>query len=107
MSETNSNKPATSSPPNRPPKPSKTDFVLIDVSPNPVPSKPNDWDDIKVGSLVLAWDRPNEGWYEAVVINVVDGACRLKWLDYPELKPIMRRREQLALMHPDQTCAAA
>ena len=59
-----------------------------------------------MGSLVLAWDRPSEAWYEAVVINVVDGACRLKWLGYPEHKPVMRRREQLALMNPDHHCAA-
>jgi hypothetical protein len=105
MSRTHSKKPVTSTPKNQLVK-SRADLVLVDVSPDPVPSKPQDWDEIQVGSLVLAWDRPSEAWYEAVVINVVDGACRLKWLSYPEEKPVLRRREQLAPMNPVH-CAAA
>jgi hypothetical protein len=105
MTDTKPRKPA-SSPRTRPVRSPKTDLVLVDVSPDPVPSKPRDWEEIKVGSLVLAWDRSSETWYEAVVINVVDGACRLKWLEYPDEKPIVRRREQLALMNPDHLCAA-
>jgi hypothetical protein len=51
----------------------KTNLVLVDVSPDPLPTKPKDWEDIKVGSLVLAWDREYEAWYEVVVVNEIDG----------------------------------
>ncbi len=86
---------------------SKSEGVMIDVSPDPVPTKPGDWDEIQVGSLVLAWDRSTQAWYEAIVTNVVDGTCRLKWRDYPEEKPVLYRREQLALMKPGDLPAAA
>jgi hypothetical protein len=80
---------------------------LIDVSPDPVPTKPSDWDGIQVGSLVLAWDREVEGWFEALITNEVAGVFRLKWRDYPEIRPITRKRQELALLHPDETAPNA
>jgi hypothetical protein len=85
----------------------KSEAVMIDVSPDPAPTKPEDWDEIQVGSLVLAWDRPSKAWYEAIVTNVIDGACWLKWRDYPEENPVVYRREQLALMKPGQDLPVA
>ena len=74
--------------------------VLIDVSPDPLPSKPSHWDEITVGSLVLAWDQECEAWYEVVVTNEVDGLFRIKWRDFPKQKPVMLRRDQIALLYP-------
>jgi len=74
--------------------------VLIDVSPDPLPRKPSHWDEITVGSLVLAWDQECEAWYEVVVTNEVDGLFRIKWRDFPKQKPVMLRRDQIALLYP-------
>jgi hypothetical protein len=76
----------------------KANLVLIDVSPNPLPTRPTDWEDIKVGSLVLAWDRECEAWYEVVVINEIDGdMVRVKSRIYPKEPPVTVRRGDLAL----------
>jgi hypothetical protein len=80
---------------------------LIDVSPDPVPTKPSDWDSIQVGSLVLAWDREVEGWFEALVTNEVAGVFRLKWRDYPGERPLTRKRHELALLHPGEAAPNA
>jgi hypothetical protein len=64
--------------------------------------RPQDWDEIGLGSLVLAPDhRPDYGWYEALVISANGEALTLKWRDYDE-PTVVRRRNQLALLPPDQ-----
>ena len=80
----------------------KDNVVLLDVSPNPTPTKPKDWDDIKLGSLVLAWDRSSEGYYPSIVMNEIDGLLRVKFRDYPKEHPVTCRREDLALLHPGE-----
>ena len=82
--------------------------VLIDVSPDPVPTTPSDWNEIKPGSVVLVRDKHDEAWYEAVVLNVIGDVCRLKWRDYPGYPVLTRRRHQLGLMyHGDSRTSAA
>ena len=80
----------------------KDNVVLLDVSTNPTPTKPKDWEDIKLGSLVLAWDRSSEGYYEGVVIKEIDGMFRVKFVHYPKEHPVTCRREDLALLHPGE-----
>ncbi|GEO19072.1 hypothetical protein [Microvirga aerophila] len=75
--------------------------VLIDVSPDPIPSTPTDWDEIKPGSVVLVRDKHDEAWYEAVVLNAVGDVYRLKWRDYPGYPVLTRQRQQLGLIYPN------
>jgi hypothetical protein len=64
--------------------------------------RPQDWDEIGLGSLVLALDSSTEGWFEALVIGINGEALTLKWRDYAE-PTFVRRRNQLALLPPDQS----
>ena len=65
---------------------------------------PRDWDEIEPGSLVLAYDREYEAWYEAIVVQVLGSAYRVRFRDYPEEGVLMRRRENIALLYvPEPT----
>ena len=67
------------------------------------PSKgkaPCGWADIDVGSLVLATEGPSEGWWESVVLEAEAELFTLKWRDWPDLPRFVRRRWQLAILHP-------
>jgi hypothetical protein len=75
--------------------------VLIDVSSDPTPSTPTNWDEIKPGSVVLVRDKHDEAWYEAVVLNAVGDVYRLKWRDYPGYPVLTRQRHQLGLLFPN------
>jgi hypothetical protein len=62
------------------------------------PTLPKDWDTLKVGDLVLATEGDQEGWWEAVVKGIAGGNLSLRWRDWPDEPPFMRRPEQVALM---------
>src|SRR4051794_6346777 len=61
---------------------------------------PCGWGDIDVGSLVLACEGPHEGWWESVVLEAEAEVFTLKWRDWPDLPRFVRRRWQLAILHP-------
>jgi len=63
---------------------------------------PFDWEDIAIGSLVLATTGgPQEGWFEAVVVYTkADNNLELRWRDFPLDANITRHRRELALMYP-------
>ncbi|RWP18020.1 MAG: hypothetical protein EOR01_23660 [Mesorhizobium sp.] len=62
---------------------------------------PEDWSKIVFGSLVLACEDPNDGWFPAHVIQVSgEGLFTLKWRDFPDWPVIVRRTHHLALLHP-------
>ncbi len=66
-----------------------------------VPKRPQDWDEISVGDLVLAYDAAeSEGWYEAVVLAVDGDLLRLRWRDYPRERLNPQRRDQVGLLPP-------
>lgn len=74
----------------------------------PEGTRPTDWSEIKVGSLVLAEEAPADGWFEAIVLEVRDrDMFRLRWRDYPEELLITRHRTRLALMMQIEKPAAA
>lgn len=54
---------------------------------------------VKVGSVVLAWDEENGGWWEAVVQRLEHngGTLRLKWRDYPDLPQVTKPLTAVAL----------
>jgi hypothetical protein len=61
---------------------------------------PETWDDIGVGSIVLATEGPQEGWFESVVITAEDDRFTLRWRDWPGLPKFARRMWQLGLLPP-------
>ena len=62
---------------------------------------PADWSKLKVGSVVVAWESKDDGWWLAKVVTVnTEDLYTLSWLDYPELPTIIRKRKFIALLHP-------
>lgn len=60
---------------------------------------PKDWSAIKVGSVVLASESKEDGWFEAKVVEAKpNDVFILRWSDYPDYEPFVRHRERLALM---------
>jgi hypothetical protein len=53
---------------------------------------------IKTGDLVLAIDDDEIGWFEAIVVEIVNQTYVLRWRDYPEEGEFVRTAEQIALM---------
>lgn len=75
----------------------------------PVVSKallPPDWSKIRLGSVVLASLEPEDGWWPAVITeDKGDGLFLLQWQGWDDWGPFLRKREQLALLHPDYSGA--
>lgn len=65
------------------------------------PRLPDDWSKLLVGDLVLSLDDPDEGWFEAIIVEVMGAdKFRLRWRDYPDLPEFSRGVLELALLHP-------
>lgn len=66
----------------------------------PVPKHPTNWDEIGIGSHVLACQAPMEGWYEAVVLYTRSDKTgfTLRWRDWPDEPEIVRARKDLGLL---------
>ncbi len=60
--------------------------------------RPADWDEIGLGSLVLATAGTDDGWWEALVIRLDGDVLTLKWRDFPREPTFVRRRTDLALL---------
>lgn len=66
------------------------------------PKHPTDWQQIGRGSEVLAYEKPGEAWYEAIVVEERAGdLMALKWRDFEGYPVFVRRRDHLGLLHPD------
>ena len=61
-------------------------------------SRPASWDEIQVGSLVIAQESLEEGWWEAIVVAVENEHLLLRWRDYPRLPCVRRGRREVALL---------
>ncbi|MCW2225707.1 hypothetical protein M2232_009239 [Bradyrhizobium japonicum] len=61
---------------------------------------PKTWDSIDVGSVVLAMDGPEDGWWECVVLKRDDGVLTLRLRDYPKQGTYVRHLTQVALINP-------
>ncbi|RWH69471.1 MAG: hypothetical protein EOQ86_30215 [Mesorhizobium sp.] len=61
------------------------------------------WAGLAVGSVVLASEGPDEGFFEARIMKVkAKGMFTLKFLDYPDSPQLDRSYYQLGLIHPRQ-----
>ncbi len=70
---------------------------------------PFDWDDIAVGSVVLApSDGEDDGYYPATVVATrADNGFVMIWRDYPDLPEFSRHRLALGLLHPGTLTGAS
>lgn len=59
------------------------------------------WDDLRAGDVVLAPFGPDDGWWEATVIERENGAITLKYRDHPKEPTFVRHVSTLAQIHPD------
>ena len=60
---------------------------------------PQRWEDLAVGSLVLASVGPEEGWFEAVITEARgESLFVLRWQGWPEDAAFVRRADGLALL---------
>ncbi|MDW9525874.1 hypothetical protein GOA61_20340 [Sinorhizobium meliloti] len=65
------------------------------------PRQPEDWSKFQVGDLVLARETPEEGWFEAIIVEqAADNRFRLRWRDWPDLPNFTRALTDIALLHP-------
>ncbi|WP_284209809.1 hypothetical protein [Methylorubrum aminovorans] len=67
--------------------------------------RPEDRSEIGLGSIVLAHEGPDEGWWEAEIIGANGRIFSLRWRDYdPAAFPtILRTADELALLPPKAT----
>lgn len=59
------------------------------------------WDDLRTGDVVLAPFGPDEGWWEATVIERENSVVTLKYRDHPKEPTFVRHVSTLARIHPD------
>ncbi|GAB6841736.1 hypothetical protein HNR00_004763 [Methylorubrum rhodinum] len=64
--------------------------------------RPGDRSEIGLGSIVLAHEGPDDGWWEAEVIGANGGTFSLRWRDYDPMAfpTILRTADELALLPP-------
>jgi hypothetical protein len=67
---------------------------------NEAASRPDSWDNIQVGNLVIAHESPEDGWWEAIVVAVENDQLLLRWRDYPRQPCVRRGRIDVALLPP-------
>lgn len=73
-----------------------------------VTDMPQRWEDLQVGSLVLATTAPGDGWYEAIVAEARgDAIFVLRWQGWADHDPFVRRADGLALLPARPTEEAA
>jgi hypothetical protein len=70
------------------------------TSPNGQPTFPKNWDDVSRNHVVIAQDTPEEGWYEALVVEINGDLLTMRWLDYPRERRITRHRSTVGLLYP-------
>lgn len=64
--------------------------------------QPSEREHIGLGSVVLAHEGPDEGWWEAEVIGINGRTFSLRWRDYPTQLTILRKAGELALLPPGE-----
>ncbi len=73
---------------------------LTDPKAAAAPRLPSNWNDIGEGSLVIACDRPGDGFYEAIVTSVEKDMLTFKFRNYPLAPPQTCHRTAVALLKP-------
>ena len=84
----------------QPPTPPASGGVAGSRPPGSPPNLPRNWHEIGLGDLVVAQQSLEDGWYEAVVIEVNGDMLTLRWRDYPRVRKFVRHRLRLGLLYP-------
>ena len=63
-------------------------------------SRPASWQAIEVGSLVIAHESHEDGWWEAIVVAIEKDQLVLRWRDYARQPCVRRGRFDVALLPP-------
>ena len=74
--------------------------------PGSSPNLPRNWHEIGLGDLVVVQESLEDGWYEAIVIEVNGDMLTLRWRDYPRQRRIVRHRLRVGLLYPGPQSAA-
>ena len=74
--------------------------------PSTNPNLPQSWDQIGLGDLVVAQEALEDGWYEAIVVEVNGDMLTLRWRDYPRERRFIRHRFRVALLYPGAQAAS-
>jgi hypothetical protein len=61
---------------------------------------PRSWEEIGIGHMVLAHESPDDGWWEAVVIQRDQEILTLRYRDAPKLPKFIRHINTVALVNP-------
>jgi hypothetical protein len=67
---------------------------------------PRSWDSVGVGHMVLVHESPDDGWWEAVVVQREDEVLTLRFRDYPKVPTFVRHISTIALVNPGPTVQA-
>src|SRR5215207_3076992 len=94
--------------PNQPQNPtssvSETAAKTADTDPgvirNEASSRPESWEAIRVGDLVIAHESAEDGWWEAIVVAIENDQLVLRWRDYARQPCVRRGRLEVALLPP-------
>src|SRR5215211_9456245 len=63
-------------------------------------NRPASWDQIQVGTLVIAHESPEDGWWEAIGVAIENDQLLLRWRDYPREPCVRRSRLEVSLLPP-------
>jgi hypothetical protein len=64
---------------------------------------PPNWDGIATGDVVVAQETLEDGWYEAIVVEVRGEMLTLRWHDWPKDRSFSRHRLSIALLYPGES----
>jgi hypothetical protein len=73
--------------------------------PGSSPNLPRNWHEVGLGDLVVAQESLEDGWYEAIVIEVNGEMLTLRWRDYPRERKLVRHRLRVGLRYPGPQAA--
>lgn len=94
--------PPPASPPGNPPPAASSDGK--GAPPGDAKADPSTgWSKIVRGTVVLAKEKEEDGWYECVVQQIDGEVLTLRWQSWPDLPKFSRKLTQVALLHPKAT----
>jgi hypothetical protein len=77
-----------------------TDQPAVTSVPPMTSGLPRDWDTVGVGHMVLVFEGPGEGWWEAITVARENEILTLRYRDYPKVPNFSRHISTVALVNP-------
>jgi len=77
------------------------DYVAPDCGNSVAPGLPVSWANLAASQLVVAQEEdPEDGWWEAILVEVEGDMLTLQWRDFPRQPKVQRHRKAVALLDP-------